>query len=127
GPGHDLRKTQPYSGYERYDFEVPTHPDGDCVARYTVRLAEMKESIKIVRQAADQIPAGPVMVEDPKIAWPAQLQLGADGLGNSPDYIRKIMRESMEVLIHHFKLVPDGFKVPIGEVYVPSESPGGEP
>jgi NADH-quinone oxidoreductase subunit D len=126
GVAHDLRKVAPYSGYERYDFAVPTHPDGDCFARYNVRIAEMRESNAIVRQAADQIPAGRVMVEDPKVAWPAQLQLGADGLGNSPDYIRKIMGESMEALIHHFKLVTEGFKVPVGEVYVPIESPRGE-
>jgi len=126
GVAHDLRKVQPYSGYERYDFEIPTHDAGDCFARYVVRIAEMKESIKIVRQAADDLPAGGVMVEDPKIAWPAQLQLGADGLGNSADYIRTIMGESMEALIHHFKLVTEGFKVPVGEVYTPIESPRGE-
>ena len=126
GVARDLRKDEPYSGYERYEFDVPTHPDGDCFARYTVRIAEMKESIKIVRQAVEQLPAGRVMVEDPKIAWPAQLALGADGLGNSPDYIRKIMGESMEALIHHFKLVTEGFKVPVGEVYQAIESPRGE-
>ena len=126
GVAHDLRKVEPYSGYERYDFEVPTHPDGDCFARYTVRIAEMKESLKIARQAADRMPAGGVMVDDPKIAWPAQLALGPDGLGNSPDYVRTIMGESMEALIHHFKLVTEGFKVPVGEVYVPIESPRGE-
>jgi NADH-quinone oxidoreductase subunit D len=126
GVAHDLRKSSPYSGYEKYDFDVPTHTDADCFARYVVRLAEMRESIKIVAQAVEQLPAGAVMVEDPKIAWPAQLQLGPDGLGNSPDYIRKIMGESMEALIHHFKLVTEGFKVPVGEVYVPIESPRGE-
>jgi len=126
GVAHDLRKVQPYSGYEQYDFEVPTHDAGDCFARYVVRLAEMRESIKIIGQAVDKMPSGPVMVEDPKIAWPAQLQLGADGLGNAPEYIRKIMGESMEALIHHFKLVTEGFKVPVGEVYVPIESPRGE-
>jgi NADH-quinone oxidoreductase subunit D len=126
GVDRDLRRVSPYSGYEKYDFEVPTHPDGDCFARYNVRIAEMRESNKIVRQAVEQMPSGRVMVEDPKIAWPAQLQLGADGLGNSPDYIRKIMGESMEALIHHFKLVTEGFKVPVGEVYVPIESPRGE-
>ena len=126
GVARDLRKDEPYCGYERYEFDVPTHPDGDCFARYTVRIAEMKESIKIVRQAVEQLPSGRVMVEDPKIAWPAQLALGADGLGNSPDYIRKIMGESMEALIHHFKLVTEGFKVPVGEVYQAIESPRGE-
>ena len=126
GVAHDLRKAEPYSGYERYDFDVPTHDAGDCFARYVVRIAEMRQSLKIVRQAADSLPTGRVMVEDPKIAWPAQLSLGADGLGNSPDYVRKIMGESMEALIHHFKLVTEGFKVPAGEVYVPIESPRGE-
>jgi NADH-quinone oxidoreductase subunit D len=126
GVAHDLRKSAPYSGYERYDFDVPTSDASDCFGRYVVRLAEMRESLRIVRQAIDDLPSGPIMVEDPKIAWPAQLQLGADGLGNSPDYIRKIMGESMEALIHHFKLVTEGFKVPVGEVYVPIESPRGE-
>jgi NADH-quinone oxidoreductase subunit D len=126
GVAHDLRKAQPYSGYERYEFDVPTHDAGDCFARYVVRMAEMRESLRIVRQVLEAIPPGPIMVEDPKIAWPAQLSLGPDGLGNSPDYIRKIMGESMEALIHHFKLVTEGFKVPQGEVYVPIESPRGE-
>jgi NADH-quinone oxidoreductase subunit D len=126
GVAHDLRKAQPYSGYERYEFDVPTHDAGDCFARYVVRMAEMRESLRIVRQVLDAIPPGRIMVEDPKIAWPAQLSLGPDGLGNSPDYVRKIMGESMEALIHHFKLVTEGFKVPEGEVYVPIESPRGE-
>ena len=126
GVAHDLRKSQPYCGYERYEFDVPTHEASDCFGRYVVRLAEMRQSLRIVRQVIDDLPGGLVMVEDPKIAWPAQLQLGPDGLGNSPDYIRKIMGESMEALIHHFKLVTEGFKVPVGEVYVPIESPRGE-
>jgi NADH-quinone oxidoreductase subunit D len=126
GVAHDLRKSQPYCGYERYEFDVPTHDASDCFGRYVVRLAEMRQSLRIVRQVIDDLPGGRVMVEDPKIAWPAQLQLGPDGLGNSPDYIRKIMGESMEALIHHFKLVTEGFKVPVGEVYVPIESPRGE-
>jgi NADH-quinone oxidoreductase subunit D len=126
GVARDLRKDEPYSGYETYEFDVPTHPDGDCFARYNVRIAEMKESNKIARQAVERMPTGPVMVSDPKIAWPAQLKLGADGLGNAPEYIQKIMGESMEALIHHFKLVTEGFKVPVGEVYVPIESPRGE-
>jgi NADH-quinone oxidoreductase subunit D len=126
GVAHDLRKSSPYSGYEKYDFDVPTHTDADCFARYVVRLAEMRESLKIVAQAVGQLPSGRIMVEDPKIAWPAQLKLGPDGLGNSLEYIRTIMGESMEALIHHFKLVTEGFKVPVGEVYVPIESPRGE-
>jgi NADH-quinone oxidoreductase subunit D len=122
----DLRKTDPYCGYETYDFEVPISLDADCYARYEMRLAEMGESVKIVRQAVDRLKPGPIMVEDKKIAWPAQLALGADGLGNSLDHIRTIMGTSMEALIHHFKLVTEGFRVPAGQVYVPIESPRGE-
>ena len=122
----DLRKTQPYLGYETYEFDVPTHPDGDCFARYLVRMDEMRESLKIVEQCLDRLRPGPVMVEDKKVAWPAQLALGADGMGNSLDHIRHIMATSMEALIHHFKLVTEGFHVPPGQVYVPVESPRGE-
>ena len=122
----DLRKAQPYLGYETYDFDVPTHPDGDCFARYLVRMDEMRESLKIVEQCLDRLRPGPVMVEDKKVAWPAQLALGADGMGNSLDHIRHIMATSMEALIHHFKLVTEGFHVPPGQVYVPVESPRGE-
>ncbi|MGH2727281.1 MAG: NADH dehydrogenase (quinone) subunit D, partial [Actinomycetota bacterium] len=110
GVAHDLRKAQPYCGYERYEFDVPTSDACDCFGRYVVRLAEMRQSLRIVKQVIGDLPGGRIMVEDPKIAWPAQLQLGADGLGNSPEYIRKIMGESMEALIHHFKLVTEGFK-----------------
>ena len=122
----DLRKQTPYCGYEKYDFEVATKEAGDCEARYLVRVKEMRESTKIVKQVAASLPDGPVMVEDRKVAWPAQLALGEGGLGNAPEYIRKIMGESMEALIHHFKLVTEGFKVPAGEAYVPIESPRGE-
>ncbi len=126
GVSYDLRKQRPYCGYEHYEFEVPTQDEGDCLARYRVRVAEMRESLKIIRQVLDALPPGPVMVEDPKIAWPAQLGLGPDGLGNTNEYIQKIMGESMEALIHHFKLVTEGFKVPAGQAYVPVESPRGE-
>ncbi len=126
GYAWDLRKVEPYCGYETYDFDVPTSPDGDVWARYEVRMAEMRESLKIVEQALDRLRPGPVMVADRKIAWPAQLALGPDGLGNSLDHIRHIMNDSMEALIHHFKLVTEGFKVPAGQVYVPIESPRGE-
>jgi NADH-quinone oxidoreductase subunit D len=74
----------------------------------------------------DKLPSGPVMHPDPKIGWPARLALGPDGLGNSPEHVRHIMGESMEALIHHFKMVTEGFKVPAGEVYLPVESPRGE-
>ncbi|HEX3816436.1 MAG TPA: NADH-quinone oxidoreductase subunit D [Mycobacteriales bacterium] len=122
----DLRKTMPYCGYENYDFEVATHTDADSWARYLVRMDEMRESCKIVEQALDRLEPGPVMVEDKKIAWPAQLALGADGLGNSLDHVRHIMGQSMEALIHHFKLVTEGFRVPPGQVYSSIESPRGE-
>jgi len=122
----DLRKTEPYCGYETYDFEVPTRTDCDVWARYKIRLDEMRESCKIVAQALDRLRPGPVMVADRKIAWPAQLALGGDGIGNSLDHVRHIMADSMEALIHHFKLVTEGFRVPAGQVYVPVESPRGE-
>jgi NADH-quinone oxidoreductase subunit D len=126
GVDYDLRKSAPYCGYENYEFDVPVRTAADCEARYQIRMAEMRESAKIVAQVIEKLPDGPVMVEDPKIAWPAQLSVGADGLGNRPEYIRKIMGESMEALIHHFKLVTEGFKVPVGEVYASVESPRGE-
>jgi NADH-quinone oxidoreductase subunit D len=122
----DLRKTEPYCGYETYDFDVPTHNGADAWARYLVRMEEMRQSLRIVEQALDRLEPGPVMVADKKVAWPAQLALGADGLGNSLDHVRNIMGQSMEALIHHFKLVTEGFRVPAGQVYVPIESPRGE-
>jgi NADH-quinone oxidoreductase subunit D len=122
----DLRKETPYLGYETFDFEVPTETTGDNYARYLVRMREMAQSLNIVEQCLDRLRPGPVMVEDKKVAWPAQLALGGDGLGNSLDHIRHIMGESMEALIHHFKLVTEGFRVPAGQVYVPIEAPRGE-
>jgi NADH-quinone oxidoreductase subunit D len=122
----DLRKTMPYCGYENYDFDVITSKDADVWGRYQVRLGEMRESLKIVQQAMDRLQPGPVMIEDRKIAWPAQLAVGTDGLGNSLEHIAKIMGQSMESLIHHFKLVTEGFRVPAGQVYVPIEAPRGE-
>ncbi|MFE3255626.1 NADH dehydrogenase (quinone) subunit D [Nocardia sp. NPDC059229] len=126
GLPHDLRKSQPYCGYENYEFDVQVDTGCDCYGRYLIRVNEMKESVKIVEQCLDKLRPGPVMVEDKKIAWPADLQLGPDGLGNSPQYIGKIMGTSMEALIHHFKLVTEGLRVPPGQVYVPVESPRGE-
>ncbi len=122
----DLRKTEPYCGYEEFDFDVPVLTEGDCYARYKLRVAEMWESLKIVKQCLVKMEPGPVMVADRKVAWPAQLSLGADGLGNSLEHVRKIMGQSMESLIHHFKLVTEGFKVPPGQVYTAVESPRGE-
>jgi NADH-quinone oxidoreductase subunit D len=126
GLAWDLRKTMPYCGYETYEFDVPTRTAGDVYARYEVRLAEIRESLKIVEQALDRLEPGPVMVADQKIAWPAQLAIGVDGMGQSLEHVAKIMGQSMESLIHHFKLVTEGFRVPPGQVYVGIESPRGE-
>jgi NADH-quinone oxidoreductase subunit D len=122
----DQRKVEPYSGYEEYDFEVPTATEADCYARYRLRVAEIHESLKIVEQAVQKLEPGPVMVSDRKIAWPAQLSIGSDGMGNTLEHVRKIMGQSMESLIHHFKLVTEGFHVPPGQVYSSVESPRGE-
>ena len=126
GVAHDIRKAQPYSGIEQYDFNIVTADTADAYGRYLVRIGEMRESLKIITQALDSLPGGPVMVADRKIAMPSQLGLGPDGIGNTKDYVNKIMGESMEALIHHFKLVTEGFTVPEGTVYVPVESPRGE-
>ncbi len=127
GLAWDLRKTMPYCGYETYDFEVPTTTNADCYDRYLLRVAEMHESLKIMRQCVQRLrEPGPIMVADKKIGWPAQLSIGSDGMGNSLDHIRHIMGESMEALIHHFKLVTEGFKVPAGQAYVGIEAPRGE-
>ncbi|TCN49505.1 NADH-quinone oxidoreductase subunit D [Rhodococcus sp. SMB37] len=126
GLPQDLRRAQPYCGYENYEFDVVTHTGNDCYGRYLIRVNEMWESLKIVEQCLDRLQPGPVMVQDRKIAWPAQLALGPDGLGNSLEHIRTIMGTSMEDLIHHFKLVTEGIRVPAGQVYVAVESPRGE-
>ena len=126
GLPHDLRKSQPYCGYETYEFDVITETTCDAWGRYLIRVNEMNESMKIVKQCVDRLRPGPVMVADKKIAWPAQLALGGDGIGNSLEHIKKIMGESMEALIHHFKLVTEGFRVPAGQVYQTIESPRGE-
>jgi NADH-quinone oxidoreductase subunit D len=122
----DLRKTQPYCGYENYDFDVVTADSCDVYGRFLIRIYEMEQSLRIIEQALDNLKPGPVMVADKKIAWPAQLALSGDGLGNSLDHIREIMGSSMESLIHHFKLVTEGFRVPAGQAYATVESPRGE-
>ena len=122
----DLRKTDPYLGYETFDFEVPTDDRGDCWSRYVVRVAEMWESLKIVEQVLDRLEPGPTMIDDPKIGWPAKLSIGPDGMGNSLAHVHHIMGTSMEALIHHFKIVTEGFRVPPGQVYSAVESPRGE-
>ena len=125
----DLRKTQPYCGYENYEFDVVTANSGDSYGRFLIRMGELEQSLRIIEQCVtrlEKLEGAPVMVADKKIAWPAQLALGGDGLGNSLEHIRNIMGESMEALIHHFKLVTEGFRVPAGQVYKAVESPRGE-
>jgi NADH-quinone oxidoreductase subunit D len=125
----DLRKMQPYCGYENYNFDVITADTCDVYGRFLIRVNELEQSLRIIEQAVDKLEkleGAPVMVADKKIAWPAQLALGGDGLGNSLDHIREIMGTSMESLIHHFKLVTEGFRVPAGQVYTAIESPRGE-
>jgi NADH-quinone oxidoreductase subunit D len=106
----DLRKSQPYSSYEKFDFEVPTRPEGDVYARYLVRMAEMRESLKIARQAMEGMPEGPVRANAPHVVLPD----------------RDSMKNSIEALIYHFKIVTEGFHPPLGEVYQCVESPRGE-
>ncbi|KQY58507.1 NADH dehydrogenase [Aeromicrobium sp. Root495] len=125
----DLRKKQPYWGYDTYDFDVVTWDEPDAYGRFRVRLEEMWESLRIVEQAVDRLAESqgdPVMVADPKIAWPSQLSVGGDGQGNSVEHIKHIMGESMEALIHHFKIVTEGFRVPPGQSYASIEAPRGE-
>jgi NADH-quinone oxidoreductase subunit D len=127
----DLRKSQPYCGYETYEFDVPTVKTCDAFGRYLIRMNEVDQSLRIIEQCVDRL-AGkrpgndPVMIQDAKIGWPARLSLGPDGLGPAPDHIAHIMGQSMEALIHHFKLVTEGFRVPAGQAYVAVESPRGE-
>ncbi len=129
GLPHDLRKSEPYCGYETYDFDVATWDTCDSYGRLRIRIEEMKQSLRIVEQCVDRLQGmdnSPVMVGDKKIAWPAQLAVSGDGMGNSLDHIREIMGTSMEALIHHFKLVTEGFRVPAGQVYQAVESARGE-
>ena len=106
----DLRKMQPYSGYELYEFEVPTRPEGDVYARFLVRLEEMRQSLKIIGQALDKLPLGAVRSNNYKFVPPPRSEIGV----------------SMEALIHHFKLWTEGFNAPKGSVYSAVESPRGE-
>lgn len=129
GLPHDLRKSAPYCGYETYDFEVVTRTGCDAYDRYRNRIDEMYMSLHIVEQCLTRLQESqgePVMVADKKIAWPAKLSVGPDGQGNSLDHIREIMGTSMEALIHHFKIVTEGFRVPPGQAYVAIESAKGE-
>ncbi|QPK81580.1 NADH-quinone oxidoreductase subunit D [Schaalia sp. ZJ405] len=116
----DLRKSQPYCGYETFDFDVPVRDQSDVYNRTMVRFDECYQSLRIVYQVLERLEeceGAPVMVADPEIAWPAQLSVATDGQGNSLDHIAQIMGQSMESLIHHFKLVTEGFRVPAGQVY----------
>ena len=110
GVGLDIRRANPYCGYEKYDFEIPTEPDGDVWARYMVRMREMTESHKIVQQALGRLQPGPVKADAPKIVLPD----------------REAMKTHMDALIHHFLIVAEGFDVPAGEVYMPIEASKGE-
>ncbi len=121
----DMRKMRPYCGYETYDFEVPVYDRSDCYTRLQVRFDECYQSLKIVSQCLERLeqieargddPSNKHMVADPTIAWPAQMAIATDGQGQSYEHVRKIMGSSMESLIHHFKLVTQGFKVPAGQV-----------
>ncbi|MBX9804726.1 MAG: NADH-quinone oxidoreductase subunit D [Alphaproteobacteria bacterium] len=106
----DLRKSQPYEVYDQLDFDIPIGKHGDCYDRYLVRMAEMRESLKIIRQCLDKMPEGPVMTDDCKIAPPRRAE----------------MKTSMEAMINHFKYYTEGLHVPEGEVYAAVEAPKGE-
>ena len=124
-----LRKSQPYCGYETYEFDTITWDSNDAYGRFRIRLAEMWESLRIVEQCYERLEATqgqPVMLTDPKLGWPADLTVGSDHQGQSNEHVKHIMGQSMEALIHHFKTVTEGFRVPPGQVYVAIESPKGE-
>jgi NADH-quinone oxidoreductase subunit D len=110
GVNLDIRRANPYSGYEKYDFEIPTESDGDVWARYLVRMSEMKESQKIVTQALSRLRPGPVKADAPKVVLPD----------------REALKTHMDALIHHFLIVAEGFDIPSGEVYHPIEASKGE-
>jgi NADH dehydrogenase I D subunit len=110
GVPQDLRKSQPYLGYETYDFDIPVGTTGDVFDRYLVRVEEMRQSLRIIRQVLDRLEPGPVMIDDPKIALPSKEKV----------YTR------MESLIHHFKLIMHGMEMPVGEVYSATEAANGE-
>ena len=126
GLPYDVRRAEPYCGYQDYEFDVITDDGCDAYGRYLIRIAEIKESLKIVEQCLDKLRPGPVMVSDRKIAWPGDLTIGPDGQGNSREHIGWIMGHSMEGLIHHFKRVTEDLWVPPGQVFVSVESPRGE-
>jgi NADH-quinone oxidoreductase subunit D len=106
----DLRKSQPYDVYAKMDFDVPVGTRGDCYDRFMVRVEEVRQSVRIIKQCLNDMPSGPVITDDRKVAPPKRAE----------------MKQSMEALIHHFKLFTEGFHVPAGDVYVATESPKGE-
>ncbi len=106
----DTRKVFPYSGYEKFDFDIPVGSKGDVYDRYMVRMLEMEQSLKIIHQALEGLPTGPYRVENKKVSPPPKWQITG----------------SMEALIHHFKLFTEGYRPPKGEVFVRTESPKGE-
>ncbi len=110
GIAWDLRKSQPYEIYDELEFDIPVGKNGDCYDRYLCRMEEMRQSLRIIKQCIGQLEAGPVMVDDPRIAPPK----------------RALMKESMEALIRHFKLFTEGVRVPAGETYTAVEAPKGE-
>jgi NADH-quinone oxidoreductase subunit D len=110
GVAWDLRRAQPYDVYAEMDFDVPIGKNGDCFDRYLVRIEEMRQSVRIIRQCLEKMPAGPVKINDRKVAPPPRAE----------------MKQSMEALIHHFKLYTEGYHVPAGETYTAVEAPKGE-
>ena len=110
GVAWDLRKAQPYDVYGRMDFDIPVGKNGDCWDRYLVRLEEMRQSLRIIRQCLDELPEGPIKTLDRKVSPPPRAE----------------MKRSMEALIHHFKLYTEGYHVPAGETYTAVEAPKGE-
>ena len=129
GYGWDLRKLQPYCGYETYDFDICVESSCDSMARWKIRLAEMDESVKILKQCVEKLERTTgqrSMIDDPRIGAPSDLTVEADGQGNSNEHVKLVMGTSMEALIRHFKKVSAGFTVPPGQVYQAIEAPGGE-
>ena len=110
GVAYDVRKAVPYSGYQNYEFDIPTRTEGDAYARFLVRLDEMDESMRIISQVRKAMKPGPIMIDDPKVAAPP----------------KETIALSMEALIHHFKIVSESFRVPPGDVYQAVEGPRGE-
>ena len=110
GIAWDLRKSQPYEVYDQLDFDIPIGKNGDCYDRYLVRMEEMRQSLRLIKQCLEKMPKGPVTSDDPKIVPPR----------------RAVMKQSMEALINHFKLYSEGYHVPAGETYTAVEAPKGE-